>query len=175
MDWTKTKAYSLCLTGLYLNCEGREAVGIVSPAAATENLKKELISKLNGLEDSDTGEVAVTEVFDTAKLYKGPYLGNAPDLLIGYNRGYRISWDGATGVVSGPVFEDNRKAWSGDHCIDPRLVPGVFFCNREIDRDDPALFDIAPTALELFGIEPPAHMDGKSLFEKPTLESDSSS
>ena len=60
----------------------------------------------------------------------GPYVENAPDLLIGYNAGYRASWDGATGIVPGPVFDDNTKAWSGDHCIDPRLVPGVFFCNR---------------------------------------------
>ena len=71
---------------------------------------------------------------------------------------------GATGVVAGPVFEDNTKAWSGDHCIDPRLVPGVFFCNRTVDgRGDPALVDIAPTALQLFGIEPPAYMDGRPL------------
>ena len=73
-------------------------------------------------------------MFDTATLYDGPYLENAPDLLIGYNAGYRMSWDCATGVVAGPVFEDNTKPWSGDHCIDPRLVPGVFFCNRHDRR-----------------------------------------
>ena len=106
---------------------------------------------------------AIREAFDTATLYAGPYLENAPDLLIGYNAGYRASWDCATGVVAGPVFEDNTKAWSGDHCIDPRLVPGVFFCNRTIDTTDPALIDIAPTALRLFGIEPPAYMDGRPL------------
>ena len=70
-------------------------------------------------------------------LYNGPYLENAPDLIIGYNAGYRVSWDGATGVVAGPVFEDNTKAWSGDHCVDPRLVPGVFFCNRPIEPAGP--------------------------------------
>jgi bisphosphoglycerate-independent phosphoglycerate mutase (AlkP superfamily) len=66
-------------------------------------------------------------------------------------------------VVSGPVFEDNVKPWSGDHCIDPRLVPGVFFCNRKVDAKEPSLIDIAPTALRLFGIEPPAYMDGRAL------------
>jgi bisphosphoglycerate-independent phosphoglycerate mutase (AlkP superfamily) len=66
-------------------------------------------------------------------------------------------------VVGGPIFEDNVKAWSGDHCIDPRLVPGVFFCNRNVDAEEPALIDIAPTALRLFGIEPPAYMDGRPL------------
>jgi bisphosphoglycerate-independent phosphoglycerate mutase (AlkP superfamily) len=59
------------------------------------------------------------------------------------------------------VFTDNVKPWSGDHCIDPRLVPGVFFCNQQAKTDDPALVDIAPTALRLFGIEPPAYMDGR--------------
>jgi bisphosphoglycerate-independent phosphoglycerate mutase (AlkP superfamily) len=67
-------------------------------------------------------------------------------------------------MVSGPVFEDNEKAWSGDHCVDPRLVPGVFFCNFAISNEDPALMDVAPSALKLFGLEPPAHMEGKPLF-----------
>ncbi len=59
------------------------------------------------------------------------------------------------------MFEDNVKAWSGDHCVDPRLVPGVLFCSKSIDTDDPHIVDLAPTALRLFGIQPPAHMDGK--------------
>jgi bisphosphoglycerate-independent phosphoglycerate mutase (AlkP superfamily) len=44
-------------------------------------------------------------------------------------------------------------------------VPGVLFCNRSIDADDPALIDIAPTALRLFGLTPPAYMEGQSLFK----------
>jgi bisphosphoglycerate-independent phosphoglycerate mutase (AlkP superfamily) len=39
----------------------------------------------------------------------------------------------------------------------------VFFCNRHVATEDPALIDIAPTALRLFGIEPPPYMDGKAL------------
>jgi hypothetical protein len=166
VDWSRTKAYALGLTGMYLNLEGREAQGAVKPGSAAQTLKAEIISKLSGLRDDEKNEVGITEVFDTAKLYSGPYLPNAPDLLIGYNRGYRASWDLATGVVSGAVFEDNVKAWSGDHCIDPRLVPGVFFASHKIESEDPALVDIAPSALRLFGLEPPAHMDGKPLFEK---------
>jgi predicted AlkP superfamily phosphohydrolase/phosphomutase len=164
VDWSRTRAYALGLSGLFLNVEGREARGIVRPGAETEALKAELVGRLTGLIDEDRDEIGIREAFDTAALYSGPYLANGPDLLIGYNAGYRISWDGATGVVAGPVFEDNVKAWSGDHCIDPRLVPGVLFCDRPIDRDDPSLLDIAPTALWLFGVEPPAFMDGKVLF-----------
>lgn len=165
VDWSRTKAYALGLTGLYLNLEGREAHGTVPRGEGEAALKRELIDKLTGLEDPERGDTAIRELFDTSALYSGPYLEAAPDLLVGYNAGYRISWDGATGVVDRPVLEDNVKAWSGDHCIDPRLVPGVLFCNRPIDREDPALIDLAPTALWLFGLEPPAHMDGKVLFD----------
>lgn len=163
VDWTGTKAYCLGLTGMFLNMKGREQHGIVEPGAEAEALKREIIGKLNGLRDEEKNDIGIREAFDTATLYSGPYLENAPDLLIGYNAGYRTSWDCATGVVAGPVFEDNLKPWSGDHCIDPRLVPGVFFCNRSVEAEEPALIDIAPTALRLFGIEPPPYMDGKAL------------
>jgi len=164
VDWSRTRAYALGLTGMYLNLRGREAQGIVEPGNEARALKQELIGRLSGLRDDESGEVAVREVFDAEQVYTGPYVGNAPDLLVGYNAGYRISWDGASGVVAGAVFEDNVKAWSGDHCIDPRLVPGVLFASSPVDRDDPALVDIAPTALELFGIPPSRHMEGRSLF-----------
>ncbi len=172
VDWSETKAYAVGLTGMFLNVEGRESEGIVKPGKEAAALKAELIAKLNGLGDDEKGEVGITEVFDTAAIYHGPYKGNAPDLLIGYNSGYRTSWDCATGVVAGRVFEDNVKAWSGDHCVDPRQVPGVIFCNRPIDKEDPALIDVAPTALELFGLEPAPHMEGRSLFDTGKAKSD---
>ncbi len=163
VDWTATRAYALGLTGMFLNLAGREAQGVVTPGAEAARLKAELIGKLRELRDEEKGVVGVNEAFDTSAIYAGPYLENAPDLIIGYNAGYRTSWDCASGVVSGPMFEDNVRPWSGDHCIDPRLVPGVFFCNRAIAEQAPALIDIAPTALRLFGVEPPPHMDGRAL------------
>lgn len=163
VDWSATRAYALGLTGLYLNLRGREAEGIVPPGAEAAALKAELAGKLRGLRDDAHDAVAINEAFDTAAIYDGPYLENAPDFILGFNAGYRTSWDGASGVVAGPVFDDNRKPWSGDHCIDPRLVPGVFFCNRATTTAEPSLLDIAPTALRLFGIDPPAYMEGRPL------------
>jgi predicted AlkP superfamily phosphohydrolase/phosphomutase len=160
VDWSRTRAYCLGLTGMFLNVRGREAQGIVAAGAEAQALKAEIIDKLRALVDEEKGAIGIREAFDPARLYAGPYLENGPDLIIGYNAGYRTSWDCASGVVAGPVFEDNVKAWSGDHCIDPRLVPGVLFCSADIDAEQPHIVDIAPTALRLFGIEPPAHMDG---------------
>jgi arylsulfatase A-like enzyme len=67
--------------------------------------------------------------------------------------------------VSDIVFEDNIKAWSGDHCIDPAQVPGVFFSNFKINTRTPSIMDIAPTVLSLFGLTVPGHMDGRPLVE----------
>jgi predicted AlkP superfamily phosphohydrolase/phosphomutase len=162
VDWTRTRAYALGLAGFYLNLKGREAQGTVTPGAEAEQLKQEIAAQLEALRDSG-GEAPVRKVYTTRSLYRGPYLDAAPDCLVGYSDGYRASWDGAVGKVSAKVLEDNSKAWSGDHCVDPLLVPGVLFSNRAIAADDPGIEDLAPTALRLFGLDPPAWMDGKPL------------
>ena len=170
VDWANTKAFSLGLTGMFLNIKGREAKGILEPGLEEQAVKADIIKRLNGLQDPDRDCVAIREVFDTKVIYDGPYSENAPDLIIGYNEGYRISWDCATGMVAGPIFEDNTKAWSGDHCVDPRLVPGVLFSNVPITSKEPTLLDIAPTALKIFGLKPPQYMEGKPLFKQVKVQ-----
>jgi predicted AlkP superfamily phosphohydrolase/phosphomutase len=155
IDWPRTRAYTVGLSGLYLNVRGRERQGVVDPED-TSSLTAELISRLAGLRDDDNGEVAIRNVYAHSEA--------APDLVVGYARGYRASWDAALGRVSPHVFEDNVKAWSGDHCVDPCLVPGVLFSNRKINAEDPGIEDLAPTALRLFGIQPPEWMEGKSVI-----------
>ena len=85
-------------------------------------------------------------MFDCDAVYAGPYVDNAPDLIVGYGEGFRASWDSVMGKVTTAIFEDNLKAWSGDHCVDPRLVPGVLFSNRKIAIEKPAIVDVAPAA-----------------------------
>jgi predicted AlkP superfamily phosphohydrolase/phosphomutase len=164
VDWSRTRAYTLGLGGLYLNLKGREARGIVKPGAEAEALTQELIQKLNGLTDEEREAIGIRTVYATNQLYRGPYLAEAPDMIVGYSDGYRTSWDAAVGKVSATVFEDNCKAWSGDHSVDPLLVPGVLFSNRKIDVQDPGIEDMAPTALHLFGVERPPWMEGRTVF-----------
>ncbi len=170
VDWSKTKAYAFGLAGIYLNVKGRERSGIVAPGEEYQRIKNELIEKLSGFKDPDNGEIAITTMYDNLKIYKGPYASSGPDLISGYNIGYRISWNGATGVINDKMIEDNTKAWSGDHCIDPKLVPGVIFCNKSIPEPNPALIDMAPSVLDLFGISRPKYMDGDSFFGKTHKE-----
>ena len=164
VDWRRTRAYALGLGGLYLNVAGREAHGIV-PAEEAPALADELAARIEALVDPEGCQPAVRKAYPAHRAHRGPYADQAPDLIVGYQRGFRVSWDGARGVAGGPVFSDNTKAWSGDHCIDPALVPGVLIANRPLVRDegDPHIVDIAPTVLDLFGIPAPRHMEGTSL------------
>ena len=163
VDWSRTRAYTMGLNGLYLNLKGREREGIVSAGAEADALKAEIRQKLDGLIDPSSGQVSVTGVFDCDSVYAGPYAENAPDLIIGYGKGFRASWDSVMGKVTAQIFEDNVKAWSGDHCVDPRIVPGVLFSNHKIEDEKPGIVDIAPTVLKVFGLEIPRHFDGKPL------------
>ncbi|MGB7586238.1 MAG: hypothetical protein WBM11_15445, partial [Terriglobales bacterium] len=87
------------------------------------------------------------------------------DLIVGYNRGYRAGWKTILGAFPPDVLEDNLSPWSGDHCIDYTLVPGVLLSNRKIMAQLPALTDMAPTILGEFGIAKPKDMIGKSVFD----------
>lgn len=162
VDWSQTKAYCLGLAGIWLNVKGREAHGIVEPADAA-SLRKELCEKLTGLRDEAWDDLAINRAFDAHEIYRGPYKTEAPDIILGYNRGYRVSWEAAIGQPTDQLFHDNLKAWSGDHCIDPKLVPGVLFCNRKIQAEQPRLMDLGATALDLFGVSVPSYMDGRPL------------
>jgi predicted AlkP superfamily phosphohydrolase/phosphomutase len=164
VDWDKTRAFTLGLTGVFINRKGREAKGTVEKGAELDALCREIKAKLEALRDPASGDPVVKEAFLTREQQSGPYADQAPEILVGYHKNYRHSWDCATGGVSSEVFSDNTKSWSGDHCVDPRLVPGVFWCNRPINTATPNIMDIAPTALDLFGVPVPRYMQGQPLF-----------
>ncbi len=163
VDWGKTRAYALGLAGLYINRQGREAKGVVNDSEFA-GLKTEIANKLKELRDPQSDTLAVLNVYDSTKAYKGLYAEEAPDLIVGYNHGFRVSWESVTGAVERDLFSDNLKAWSGDHHVDPEQVPGVLFINRPIVKEHPHISDIAPTILDLFAVKIPSYMEGKVLI-----------
>jgi hypothetical protein len=163
VDWSRTKAFAIGLTGIFLNSRGKFKQGIVEPGEEAQTLRDEIAARLAQLVDPRTGEAAIQRVYQAGKVYCGPYKENAPDLIAGYARGFRVSWDAAVGRTSRAVFHDNKKAWSGDHCVDPSVVPGVLFSSHEILTESPRLIDLAPTVLDLFGCPIPEYMDGRAL------------
>jgi predicted AlkP superfamily phosphohydrolase/phosphomutase len=164
VDWSRTRAFSLGLTGLFINRKGREKSGIVAEGDEYVALIAEMMRKLEALVDPATGKRCIRKVRSAIASADGPYRYDAPDLLVGYEGGYRNSWECATGAVTEEIFSDNTKSWSGDHCVDPEIVPGVFFCNRAIAVERPHIADISTSVMRLFGQSPGRHMQGRMIF-----------
>lgn len=162
VDWSRTQAFALGLAGIFVNVKNKYAHGIVEPGAEAEKLRAEIAERLTGLVDPATGTSAIRKVYIAPKVYRGPYTERGPDLVPGYQRGFRVAWETAVGKTTDSIFHDNTKAWSGDHCIDPALIPGVLFSNHPVTVDHPRLMDIGPTVLQTFGVAVPDYMDGKA-------------
>jgi predicted AlkP superfamily phosphohydrolase/phosphomutase len=165
VDWTSTTAYGLGINGLYLNIKGRERDGIVEPGDQRESLLTELKERLEAITDFN-GERVIRSVYRSDQIYSGTATALAPDLIVGYARGYRASWATCLGDLTEDVLLDNDSAWSADHCADALEVPGVLFCNRSISTCSPSLVDIAPSILAEFGLPTPPQMVGKNVLSR---------
>lgn len=157
VDWSATRAYAVGLNGLYVNLAGREKHGIVKPGEEWAHLNQDLSRRLLQFRDPVSGRPVVTGVS-----HYGTEFG--PDLIVGYARGYRGSWETALGAVSPAVLEPNRDLWIGDHCIDATEVPGVLLSNQRIRAQTSELKDLTVTVLKLFGEPAGPGMTGRSVF-----------
>lgn len=156
VDWSRTQAYALGLNGLYINRAGREKSGSVQPAEVAA-LTARLTSELLAFRDPVSGRQVVESVPET-------HAPVGPDLIVGYGRGYRASWQTALGAAPASILDDNTDAWIADHCINADDVPGVLLSNRAIRASHPTLKDLTVTVLGLFGAPPAPGMTGKSVF-----------
>lgn len=164
VDWGRTRAYGLGINGLYLNLEGRESTGIVSSGQADE-LLREIKTKLEAVVDPKTGERPIKNAYIAKDVFNGKFVGAvSPDIIIGYKRGYRASWETTLGKFPIDLITDNTDPWSGDHCIDPTEVPATLVTNKKINKTDPAIWDIGPSVLKELGVPAPPNLEGKSIF-----------
>jgi len=177
IDWSRTYAYAVGLGGIYLNLKGREREGILQKGSEAERVRIAIQSGLAGIVDSATQRSVVRSVSRREEIYSGPYVANAPDLLVNFSPGYRVSWQSAVGGFANLLIEDNLRRWSGDHIIDPDAVPGVLFMSKNYQSQNPHpvptngtrvghpnIIDLAPTILNYLGVSVPQNMEGISLI-----------
>lgn len=150
-DWSTTRAYFMGLNGLYLNLKGREGQGIVPPSGRRA-LLIEIKGKLEQLRDPQNGERVISQAYISEDHFSKDFLDRAPDIIMGFNRGYRCGDSAALGGFSREIIADNLDWWSGDHLIDPALIPASFISNFKINKKLPHIQDMAPTILKYFGI-----------------------
>src|SRR5262249_3562034 len=147
----------LGINALYLNLKGREPHGIVEPGEMQEAYLTELATRLEAVTDFNDRKV-IRKVYRADQLYSGNATALAPDLIVGYHRGYRASWATTRGDLTEEYLLPNDSAWSADHCADALEVPGVLFSNRPIRGKNPRLIDMAPSILAEFGLAAPSSM-----------------
>lgn len=162
VNWSKTSAYNLGINSIYLNLRGREKYGCISESQS-KALRKEIGRKLLNLYDPVIGEKAVSRVWIVPEKERMHHQ-HAPDFIIGWNYGYRTSWQSILGGLTPDVFSDNMDKWSGDHCVDPAIVPAIMITNKNVKKPNPTLCDIAPTILKEFNIQKPSEMKGNQIF-----------
>lgn len=164
VDWSKTFAYAVGLGGIYLNLKGRERGGILEEGAEAERVRQAIQTGLAEFPDKETQRPAVRSVSRREELYSGPFAGNAPDLLVNFYPGFRVSWQSAVGGFANALLENNTRRWSGDHIVDPESVPGILFMNRAARHNHARITELAPTILSYLGVGVPSSMEGASLL-----------
>jgi predicted AlkP superfamily phosphohydrolase/phosphomutase len=162
-DWPASKAYALGMNGLYLNLKGREKEGAVG-TAERRKLLEEIKAKLETLTDPKNGNKVISCAYISEDNFSKNFINRAPDIILGFDRGYRISNESPLGTLNRETIMDNMNWWSGDHCVDPKKVPASFIANFKIQKSVPDIQDVAPTILKYFGIATPAQMTGKALI-----------
>jgi predicted AlkP superfamily phosphohydrolase/phosphomutase len=170
VDWSETKAYAVGLNGLYVNLRSRERNGVVEKGAEYTKLLEELEEALLAMVDPENGQKAVTSVVQTHRDLHGSLVELGPDLIVGYARGYRSSWKNPLGEFPEGIFVDNLDAWSGDHSMDHRQVPGVLLTNQRITLEDPELFDLTVAVLDEYGVPKLPEMIGQDCLAAPVPE-----
>ncbi len=166
IDWSRSRAVSEAEPGsswIRVNLQGREPEGIV-PVADRPALLAEITADLEALVDLDTGEPAIAEVIAIAEIAPGARVDQMPDLLVRWAPGRHIRRvrhprAGAIDDGGGPYARTEHNGSGFLIAAGPAIAPGELPEGQPTPRE----FDVAPTALHMFGCPTPAAMEGEVL------------
>jgi predicted AlkP superfamily phosphohydrolase/phosphomutase len=168
VDWTRTQAYCIGSSNIYLNLQGREPQGIIRRETAEyQRVVDSIVSDLQALTDPDTNEPIVGDVYLGRELYTGPFAADAPDIAFLYHdcryRGiaFDLDWRRTTTIVSRGEEQVLMSDLSGTHTMCGILVAHGPSIQHVADLPDAHIMDVAPTVLYLMGVPVPDDMDGK--------------
>jgi predicted AlkP superfamily phosphohydrolase/phosphomutase len=180
IDWSETKAYfeeNPYYPSLRINLKGRQPLGVVEPGAEYEQLRTELIEQLEDWRHPETGARIVERAYRREEVYDGPYLDEAPDIVVHWNTHEDYTY--AFKVSS----KSRRLDWLEEIDL-ARPENLAFFTGKSGSHRDNGIFlaegpsvragkrlkganiaDVAPTILHLLGAPVPQDMDGRALVE----------
>ncbi len=151
VDWNKTKVYALGYNSVFFNKFGREKEGILTDADINA-LEKDLITKLENITNPYTNQKIIKKVYIRKDLGISDNDTNAPDMIIGFYKGIRSSWDTAVGGAPKNVINKRTSKWSGDHLYDPSEVPGILMSNKKLETNNPKITEVIPLVYKILNI-----------------------
>jgi predicted AlkP superfamily phosphohydrolase/phosphomutase len=166
IHWPATRVFAQRVQ-VYLNLQGRQPEGIVSPRDY-DALRQQVRDILLRLADPVTGRPLVRAVHRREDLYHGPYLERAADLLVewqdkGVGDAFCYPGEGDPIVVQPLPASGAARRWGGTHRSPGILVAWGPSIKRGATVSDATLYDVAPTILHLQGHPIPRDMDGHVL------------
>ncbi len=163
VDWSRTKVYFAQHGGLRINLANREPHGIVTDAEyldVVDQIRREIVK----LRFPDTGEQIFETVVTKEDAFSGPFLEDAPDVLIDGSRRSRLRMS----VMPGHgLFVDAVHAGHDELGIFYATGPGV---RQGTKVEGARLLDVTPTLLYQYGLPLTEDMDGRVLEEVFTDE-----
>ena len=163
VDWSRSRAYSFGrhLGSVYVNLKGREPHGIVEPGAEYEATRDEIERLAREFRDPRTGRKLIGQVLRREEIYSGPYLDQAPDLILRPIDPSDIFFGLADFGHRNTV--DTVYRYSGMHRDYGMLImngPGI---RAGAEIEGAIIHDVAPTVLHAMGLSVPSDMDGQIL------------
>jgi predicted AlkP superfamily phosphohydrolase/phosphomutase len=164
IDWPRTRAFYASVSGrsVYLNLRGRQPSGTVEPGPEYEALRDELKREILALKDPATGFPVAQSVHLREEVYRGPFVHEAPDLLVQEDGryAYRVDWSEAPFAPASQYGMDKSGSHRKDGIL---LLHGPSFQKAELHGAD--LQDVTPTLLAALGLPVGDDMDGRALTE----------
>jgi predicted AlkP superfamily phosphohydrolase/phosphomutase len=163
VDWSKTIAYSMGHVGqIYLNVQGREPHGIVTPDRYAE-ARQQVIDALNTLTDPAIGQPLVDRIIPREEAAHGPYADQGADLHLILDGYKTIAFP--LFATEGRVLTPQIRGDSGCHRLHGIFIgSGAAFVNGGA-VPNARIIDLAPTILHLLNVPVPEDMDGRILSD----------
>jgi predicted AlkP superfamily phosphohydrolase/phosphomutase len=163
VDWSRTIAYSMGHVGqIYLNVQGREPHGIVTPDRYAE-ARQQVIDALNTLTDPAIGQPLVDRIIPREEAAHGPYADQGADLHLILDGYKTIAFP--LFATEGRVLTPQIRGDSGCHRLHGIFIgSGAAFVNGGA-VPNARIIDLAPTILHLLNVPVPEDMDGRILSD----------
>jgi predicted AlkP superfamily phosphohydrolase/phosphomutase len=162
IDWSKTRVWGEggYYSRIFFNVEGREPQGQI-PQAEYESFRDEVKARLEAICVEEGNNIG-TKVFKPEEVYR--QCNNVPPDLIVYFGD--LNWRSAGSVGTGSIYlyENDTGPDDANHAQDGIFIwtPPKGASVRQAEKY--SIYDIAPTILALYGIEPPREMIGQSII-----------